>query len=115
MNEKYNQFREDFLDIAEPFMRSDILDQLKCKYSYQIDSKRKLSRIDDLRTLIKLLEKRDVISYNNIEQLRYISKTFVGETNLESKLIDYENWLHTVPELDSYNQYQSDNSKYLIT
>lgn len=81
---------------------------------HDIDSRRKLSKVADLQTLIKLLEKRDIVSYDQIEPLRYISKTFIADPNLESKLQDYENWVKTMPQLHLCNMYQSDEGKYLL-
>lgn len=108
MLEKYSALRQEFLSKAEPFIDSKALDELKLNYTHDIDSKRKLSKVTDLQTLIRLLEKRDMVNYDKIEPLRYISKTFVGDPNLESRLHDYENWLGTMPLLYLYNMYQSD-------
>lgn len=112
MLERYTLLREDFLSIAESLIDSDILDQLKCNYAYEINSKRKLSRIKDLKTFIRLLEKRDIMSYSNIEPLRYITKKYIHKPDLENKLKDYESWLNTIPLL--CNIYQSDESEYFI-
>ncbi|KAL6439989.1 hypothetical protein ACFW04_002975 [Cataglyphis niger] len=108
MIEKYSALRQEFLSQAEPFIDSKALDELKFNYMHNIDSKRKLSKVTDLQTLIRLLEKRDIVSYDKIEPLRYITKTFVGDLNLENKLHDYENWLKTMPTLHLCNMYQSD-------
>ncbi|XP_072753538.1 fas-associated death domain protein isoform X1 [Anoplolepis gracilipes] len=108
MLEKYSIVRQEFLSKAEASIDSKALEELKLNYTYDINSKRKLSKVTDLQTLIKLLEKRDIVSYDKIEPLRYISKTFVHDPNLESTLHDYENWLETVPLLHLCNMYQSD-------
>ncbi|CAL1675995.1 unnamed protein product [Lasius platythorax] len=108
MLDRYSLLRQEFLSIAEPFIDSNVLDELKQNYAHNIDSKRKLSKVTDLQMLIRLLEKRDIISYDKIEPLRYIAKRFIGDSNLESSLHDYENWLGTVPLLHLYNMYQSD-------
>lgn len=114
MYEKYRSLRQDFLGIAESFVDSDVLDQLKHNYAHDIDSKRKLSKVKDLKTLMRLLEKRDIISYDNIEQLWYISKTYIDKPELECKLLEYENWLQTAPPLPAYNMYQSDYTLALL-
>lgn len=111
MFEKYKSFRQDFLSAAESSVDSNTLNQLKCNYAHQIESRRKLSVAKDLRTFIRLLEKRDIISYDNIEQLRFISK-YIGKSELEDKLLEYENWLQTAPPFPFYKMYQSDNSNY---
>ncbi|XP_070151489.1 fas-associated death domain protein isoform X2 [Polyergus mexicanus] len=111
MLEKYRVLRQEFLKQAVPFIDSKALDELKLNYMHDIDSKRKLSKVTDLQTLIRLLEKRDIVSYDKIEPLQYISKTFVGDPNLETRLHDYENWLRTMPTLHLCNMYQNDEGR----
>lgn len=111
MLESYSLLRQDFLSIAEPLVDRDALDQLKRNYAFEIDSKRKLSQIKDLGGFIRLLEKRDIMSYRNIEPLWYISKKYIHKPDLESKLEDYESWLKTVPLVSTYDMYQSDKSE----
>ncbi|XP_012540284.1 fas-associated death domain protein [Monomorium pharaonis] len=111
MLEKYSLLRQDFLSIAEPCVNNDVLNQLKHNYAHEIDSKRKLSQIKDLKTFIRILEKRDVMSYCNIEPLWFISKKYVNKPDLDSKLQDYENWLEkNAPLLSLYDTYQSDKT-----
>lgn len=114
MLERYELLRRDFLSIGEFHVNSDTLEKLKCYYTHKIDSKRKLSEVKDLKTLIRLLEKRDVISYDNIKELQNISKTFIGESNLENKLLDYENWLKNILLLPLCIMYQSDEGENYI-
>lgn len=114
MLEKYNVLRQEFLSKAELFIDSKLLDELKLYYMRNIDSKRKLSKVADLQTLIRLLEKRNIVSYDQIEPLRYISKRFITDPSLESKLQDYENWVKTMPQLHLYNMYQSDEGKCVL-
>lgn len=113
MLEKYSLLRQDFFNLAEHCISNDVLNQLKCKYTHDIRSKRKLSRAKDLKTFVRLLEKRDIVSYKNIEQLRFIS-TFVGDPDLEHKLLDYENWLETTQLPQFCNMYQSDEGIFHI-
>ncbi|XP_024886802.1 fas-associated death domain protein [Temnothorax curvispinosus] len=112
MLERYKLLRQDFLSVAEPLIDSDALDQLKCNYAFEIDSKRKLSMVKDLKMFIRLLEKRNIMSYSDIEPFRYISKRYIHKPDLESKLEDYDSWLKTVPLLPSY-KYQSDETSVL--
>ncbi|XP_011065459.1 PREDICTED: fas-associated death domain protein [Acromyrmex echinatior] len=108
MFEKYTLLCQDFLSIAEPFIDSNILNQMKCNYAHEIDSKRKLSQIKDLKKFIRLLEKRDIMSYSNIEPLWCISKKYIHKSDLESKLQEYESWLEAVSPLSLCNIYQSE-------
>ncbi|XP_018367753.1 PREDICTED: fas-associated death domain protein [Trachymyrmex cornetzi] len=108
MFEKYTLLCQDFLSTAEPFIDSNILNQLKCNYVHEIDSKRKLSQTKDLKMFIRLLEKRDIMSYSNIQPLWYISKRYIHKPDLESKLQDYESWLEAVSPLSLCNIYQSE-------
>lgn len=112
MLERYELLRRDFLSIGEPYVNSDGLEILKCCYVNEIDSKRKLSEVKDLKTLIRLLEKRDIISYDNIKELQNISKTFVGESNLKNKLLEYENWLEKNTPL--CNMYENDEGENFL-
>lgn len=114
MIEQYNLFRQDFLSIAEPFIDCDILDTLKANYAHDIDSRRKLSSVKDLKTFIRLLEKRNIISYKNIKELQCISNLFIGNADLESKLLDYENWLKTASISHLCDMYQSNESEYYL-
>jgi len=114
MLKKYSSLRQDFLNSAESYINNDILNQLKCNYAHYINSKRKLSKIKDFKTLIKLLEKQDIISYKNIEQLQFISKTFIDKANLNNKLLDYENWLKSTQLPQFCDMYQSDEGMFYI-
>lgn len=110
--ERYSLLRQDFLSIAESLVDHNVLDELKKHYERDIDSNRKLSRTNDLGTLVKLLEKRDVVSYDNIEQLLHISRTYVNSPDLENKLLEYKSWLLITPPF--CNMYQSDYGEYLL-
>lgn len=113
MLDRYSLLRQTFLSIAEPLIDSNILDQLKRNYAHEINSKRKLSQIKDLQMFIRLLEKRDIMSYSNIQPLWYIMKKYIHKPDLQSKLEDYESWLNTVPLSSLCNKYQSDESSIL--
>ncbi|XP_014467523.1 PREDICTED: uncharacterized protein LOC106740719 [Dinoponera quadriceps] len=108
MLERYKSLRRDFLQVAESSVNSDILNQLKRNYAHDVDSRRKLSRVKDLGSFIRLLEKRDVVSCDNIEQLHFILK-YIGKLEFKDKLLEYENWLKSAPSFPFYKMYQSDN------
>lgn len=114
MLDRYNLLRQTFLSIAEPIIDSEILDQLKRNYAYEINSKRKLSQVKNLKMFIRLLEKRNIMSYSDIEPLWYITKKYVHKPELQSKLEDYKSWLNTVPLSSLCNKYQSDKSECFI-
>lgn len=113
MLDRYKSLRQDFLSVVEPSVDSNILNQLKRNYAHEIDSRRKLSKAKDLGTFIRLLEKRNIISCDNIEHLWFISR-YIGKPELEDKFLEYENWLQTEPPFPFYNMYQSDNSEYYL-
>lgn len=113
MLKRYKSLRQDLLSIAESVVDSNILSQLKRNYAHEINSRRKLSQVKDLGMFIKLLEKRDIISCDDIKHLWFISK-YIGKPELEDKLLEYENWLQTTPPFPFYNMYQSDNSEYYL-
>ncbi|XP_034183476.2 fas-associated death domain protein isoform X1 [Osmia lignaria lignaria] len=104
---KYNSLYEEFLSVADSCINEGILKVLKEYYTPQIDSNRKLSQIKDLRTLLKVLEKRDYLSYNNVEPLFYISINFLNDLKIESKIRDYKFHLQNTQTFPLINMYQS--------
>jgi len=114
MLEKYSLLRQDFFNIAELYIDDNILNQLKRNYAFEIDSKRKLSQVKDLKMFIRLLEKRNIMSYSDIEPLWYISKKHIHRPDLESKLEDYEHWLKTAPLSSLCDTYQSESEYFFL-
>ena len=80
---------EEFLSAAQACIDEGILGILKEYYAHYIDSNRKLSQIKDLRALLKVLEKRDILSFCNVEPLSYISSTFLNNSDVLNKIRDY--------------------------
>ncbi|CAL7943329.1 unnamed protein product [Xylocopa violacea] len=118
---EYLSLCEEFLSVAQCHSDESTLSNLKKYYAPCIDSNRKLSQIKDIRALIKVLEKRDALSCDNIEPLLYISNNFLNDCEIQSKLNDYLNYLKNIQYLTSYNMYQEPNenknkeSKFLNT
>ncbi|OAD62898.1 Death domain-containing adapter protein BG4, partial [Eufriesea mexicana] len=109
MEIKYTCLKEEFLLVTQYHINENILSALKEYYAKYINSNRKLSQIKDLRTLLKILEKRDVLSYNNVDPLLYISIHFLNDLQIESKLRDYKLYLQKIQYPLSYNMYQESN------
>ncbi|CAK9832403.1 Fas-associated death domain protein [Anthophora retusa] len=112
MENEFNCIRSEFLSVARICIDESILSVLKKYYEQYIDSNRKLSQIKDIVALLKVLEKRDVLSCNNIEPLLYISNNFLNNPIIQKKLNDYKIYLQNKPYTPLYNMYQdSDDSE----
>ncbi|XP_015605873.1 fas-associated death domain protein isoform X2 [Cephus cinctus] len=110
--EKYKQLRESFLKISELHIDNITLNELKLKYKYCINSNRTMGYIKDLEFLIRVLEKRTILRYNNIEPLKYISTQYVKDPALDLILSKYDTEIKTMeysPFYKSCSQ-QSDSS-----
>lgn len=103
---RYNYLREEFLSAAQFHITEGILEVLKEYYKQYINSNRKLSQIKDLRTLLKVLEKRDCLSYINVEPLYYISNNFLNDFQMGKKIEDYKFHVQKVQIVPFINMYQ---------
>ncbi|XP_043259738.1 fas-associated death domain protein [Colletes gigas] len=90
MEAEYSCLRDKFLCATQSYIDDKILNELKKYYEHCINSKRKLSQISNLRALLKILEKRDALSYSNVEPLVYISNHFLNDPLLQTKIEDYK-------------------------
>ncbi|XP_043798070.1 fas-associated death domain protein [Apis laboriosa] len=103
---KYICLQEEFLSIAQYYINENILNILKKYYAKYINSNRKLSQINDLKTLLKVLEKRDCLNYYNIEPLIYISNNFLNDFQIQCKVRDYKIYVQSIQYCLSFNIYQ---------
>ncbi|KAF3429053.1 hypothetical protein E2986_01638 [Frieseomelitta varia] len=108
MEQMYICLREEFLSAAHHHINRNTLNTLKEYYMQYIDSNRKLSQIKDLMTLVKILEKRDILSCYNVTPLLHISSYFSNES-LQSKIKDYNIYVKSIPSFLSCNMYQETN------
>lgn len=115
MEQEYICLREEFLSAAEGHVNKIALNILKEYYKQSVDSNRKLSQIKDLSTLLDTLEKRDVLSYYNVEPLLYISNNFLNDFQIQSKLKNYQIYIQNMQYPLSCNMYQESNSKLVLT
>ncbi|KOC61786.1 Death domain-containing adapter protein BG4, partial [Habropoda laboriosa] len=106
MEAEFISIRAEFVSATQIFMSESILNALKEHYAAYIDSNRKLSQIKDLNTLLKVLEKRDILSCVNIEPLLYISNNFLNDLPIQKKINNYKIYLETVQYSPFYNMYQ---------
>lgn len=111
---KYNCLYKEFLSVADSRVNERTLQVLKEYYTPQIDSNRKLSQIKDIRTLLKVLEKRDHLSYSNVEPLFYISSNFLNDFKIESKIRDYKYHLRNMQTFPLVNMYKSIDGNFLL-
>ncbi|KAI4473958.1 hypothetical protein M0802_014713 [Mischocyttarus mexicanus] len=107
---KYNNLLEKFVKISEPSVTTEILEEIKNEYSYDIGSKRKISNIQNLKGLIKVLEKCGILAYDDIKPLNYIVKKYVHTDDLKAILRLYEDWYKELNYPSYYNMYQNDNA-----
>lgn len=108
MESRYKCLLEDFLSVAEMHVNQATLNSFKDRYRQCIDSNRKFSQIKDLRTLLRILEKRDALSCDNIEPLLYISN-FVNDRQMTSKIRQYKDNYQNIAYFPSYNMNQNLN------
>ena len=98
---------EEFLSAAQVWIDERILGILKEYYAHYIDSNRKLSQIKDLRALLKVLEKRDILSFCNVEPLSHISSTFLNNSDVLNKIRDYNKFhLQNTQYSSLHNMYE---------
>nr|XP_031825870.1 uncharacterized protein LOC116424080 [Nomia melanderi] len=106
---KYHCLLTEFLSVAQLYINDTVLLTLKDYYEHHINSKRKLSQIKDLKALIKVLEKRDILNINNIEPLLYISNNFLHELHILNSIKDYQLFLENTQCSKFCDMYQDDN------
>ncbi|XP_012240416.1 uncharacterized protein LOC100745977 [Bombus impatiens] len=109
MEQEYICLRKEFLSAAEGHVNKIALNILKEYYKQSVDSNRKLSQIKDLSTLLDILEKRDVLSYYNVEPLLYISNNFLNDFQIQSKLKNYQIYIQNTQYPLSRNMYRESN------
>ena len=114
MEQMYICLREELLSAAEYHINKNTLNTLKEYYMQYIDSNRKLSQIKDLTTLVKILEKRDILSCYNVKPLLHILNYFSNES-LQSKIKDYNIYVKNIPYSLSCNMYQETNGESIST
>ncbi|CAD1473863.1 unnamed protein product [Heterotrigona itama] len=108
MEQIYICLREEFLSAAQYHINKNTLNTFKEYYMQYIDSNRKLSQIKDLTTLVKILEKRDILSCYNVKPLLHISNYFSNES-LQSKIKDYNIYVKNISYSLFCNMYQKTN------
>ncbi|XP_015605872.1 uncharacterized protein LOC107272838 isoform X1 [Cephus cinctus] len=113
--EKYKQLRESFLKISELHIDNITLNELKLKYKYCINSNRTMGYIKDLEFLIRVLEKRTILRYNNIEPLKYISTQYVKDPALDLILSKYDTEIKTMEYSPFYKSCSQQSGKNLLS
>ncbi|KOX78027.1 Death domain-containing adapter protein BG4 [Melipona quadrifasciata] len=108
MEQMYICLREEFVSAAQYRINKSTLNTLKEYYMQYIDSNRKLSQIKDLTTLVKILEKRDILSCYNVKPFLHILSYFSNES-LQSKIKNYNIYVKSIPYFLSCNMYQEIN------
>ena len=91
--ERYTELLKQFQGISESHIDSEVLDRLKVEYKDIIDSRRMLETITDINSLLKVLEKRGVLQYDEIKVLKDIATQYVKDQSIQRALLDYEQWL----------------------
>ncbi|XP_044013694.1 uncharacterized protein LOC122856009 [Aphidius gifuensis] len=86
---RYNNLRDNFLKIASLHVTDDKLNELKLFYDKIINSKRETDRINDVIGLLKILERRAVLSFKSIEPIKYISDEFIKDPCLNQQIQNY--------------------------
>ncbi|XP_014209014.1 uncharacterized protein LOC106639767 [Copidosoma floridanum] len=91
--DRYFEFIRQFEQISQAHVHGDVLEQLKDQFKNQINSRRMLETIIDIRILLKVLEKRGVLQYNDIRVIKHVAKEFIRDTSVEELILNYELWL----------------------
>ncbi|XP_078039247.1 fas-associated death domain protein [Augochlora pura] len=95
MKSQYHRLCAEFLSVAQLRVDDDAFNAIKDYYKTCINSKRKFSQIKDLNALMNILEKRDTLSYVNIEPLVNISNNFLKDSHVYTLIKDYISDLNT--------------------
>lgn len=109
----YQNLKEHFLEVAKSRIVPSVLNTLKVTYSDVINSARCTDYIDSVEGLLRILEKRGALSYDNIEPLKHISSTFVNDPGLERALREYEARICRSSPLPLCNVYEMHAGKYV--
>lgn len=71
----YMKMKEEFLENLEGYESNNLTwMSLKKKYAPIINSKRALDKVNDIKDLVRLLEKRCVVGENRVDEFRSISE-----------------------------------------
>ncbi|XP_076247115.1 fas-associated death domain protein isoform X2 [Calliopsis andreniformis] len=105
---KYNWLCEVVLSAAQLHVDESVLRILKEYYANYINSNRKLSQIRDLRTLLKVLEKRDILSYSNVDPLYHISN-YLNDLQVQQHIQDYKLYLQNTAHSSFCDMYKKTN------
>ncbi|KAF7991550.1 hypothetical protein HCN44_008921 [Aphidius gifuensis] len=111
---RYNNLRDNFLKIASLHVTDDKLNELKLFYDKIINSKRETDRINDVIGLLKILERRAVLSFKSIEPIKYISDEFIKDPCLNQQIQNYLQDLsinETANAFVDFNIYKSQSGK----
>lgn len=101
----YSQLKQQIvLGVASSEKPNQILTKLKESYRNQINSPRKYEQIDSVGQLLITLEKRDLLSENNVEILKEIAQSLFNR-DLISKINDYENNHQPTEYLNYYGEF----------
>ena len=112
-NIDYTHLRGQFLLISKPHLRAEDLNELKSYYTNVINSVRVYDYITSVEQLLRILEKRNVLAYDKIEPLKYISYKYIRDPELERLLRDYECKIVGRSALPLYNVYTLRDGKYM--
>lgn len=89
---EYQNFLSKFIELASPCVDKNI-NEIKHKYKNEINSIRSYEKINNLRSLIEILEKRIIVQYDKIEELKYIQENFIKEKSSEKLILEYDAYL----------------------
>lgn len=88
--EEYKQLREQFLAIASEHVNPSILEEIKKFYRLIINSNRQYSKITTLEELIRVLEKRGRLHYNDVGSMRDIAQLYFKDTGLDDLVSKFQ-------------------------
>lgn len=103
---RFVELKKCFIRISGPHVTKEVLDNLKEFYSQVIASKREEDRVKNLEELLKILEKRDALRYDDIEPLKQIANGCIKDAILSRTLANYEAEVKELQPLPVFNHYK---------
>lgn len=108
-------YRTIFQLLCQVKLSKDKLELIKSKFKHNIDSPRRYENINDMKELLKILEKRCVIGFDNIVKLYDIVETVDDESKkkIGMHLNNQSLWLSKIPKAPINLTFCQDKQMYL--
>lgn len=95
------------LKVGMSEMHSPVIRAMKDLYQQQINSIRRFEQIETVGQLLKVLEKRDVLSEENILPLKVLAQQLPNNNDILKIIDEYEESYASRKSLNQYGKYSS--------